>query len=356
MNNNLIPEQRIDKNGRLNTKHVRVAKPQTTSAKVPAPALPSTKKKLTAAQTRSKPRTVAFSAPGNYELNQLLGTDTKATDVTITASDAEFYSVLSVTSRANAFALLQAGYRTADEASNYLMDNGFDELLTDNSTLCEEALDRKIPPNKFIESEANLRGPESSDYFLDALEVYSSSIPKGRVAHSNLVVTNQVYDGDLSLSDLKGIGYMRFNTFRDKDALMDALIKINAGDTSFTTSDIGALMDKHQYSFRDALDVARKYGTEVTLQFRTPNAQYSEYLEELGTDKERIIKLLQYSDQVSNAEYESDIYRPHLPYTLLEKCYDAGLTPAQAATDDYTEQQLDGLLDGITPGVSSGWL
>lgn len=356
MNNNLIPEKRLDKNGRLNTKHVRATKVQGSSTKVPPPALPIAAKKLTAAQTRVRPRTVAYSAHGNHELSQKLGTDPQATEITITASDAEFYSVLSVTSKANAFALLQAGHRTAEEASNFLEDNGFEELIEDNSALCEEALNRKIPPNKFIESAANLRGPESTDYYLDALEVYSSSIPKGTGPNSNLVVTNQVYDGDLKLSDLKEIGFKKFNTFRDKDALIHELIKIGSGESSTTTSELVSLVDKYPHYFRDALELARRYGTETVLQLNTPTTHYSDNLEERGIDKGRIIKLINYSDQVSQAEYENDVYRPCIPYELLEKCYDAGLTPVQVATDDYTEQQLDGLLDGVAPGVSSGWL
>lgn len=356
MNNNLVPVQRLDKNGRLNTKHVRADKTQAATAKVPAPALAPAKTKLPAAQTRQKPRTVAYSAPGNYELNQLLGTDPQATELTITASDAEFYSVLSTTSKANAFALLQAGIRSADEASNYLEDNGLAELIEDNSELCEEALDRKIPPNKFIESSANLRGPEGSDYYLDALEVYSSSIPKGTGSHSNLVITNQVYEGEIKLADLKEIGFKKFNTFREKDALVDALIKIGAGKSNLTITDVSALVDKHPYYFRAALELSSKYGTERVLQLNTPVLDYSDHLEERGVDKDRTISLIKYRDQVSQLEYEKSIYRTPIHYELLEKCFDAGLSPLQVATDDYTEQQLDGLLNGATPGVSSGWL
>jgi hypothetical protein len=356
MNNNLIPEQRLDKNGRLNTKHVRAVKPQALSAKVPAPALPTTKKKLTAAQTRQRTRVVAYSAPGNYELSQQLGTDYHNDDIKVTASDEEFYSVLSVTSRADAFTLLQAGYRTADEASNYLMDNGFEDLLQDNTALCEEALARKIPPNQFIQSGVNLRGPESTDYYFDALEVYCSSLPSNSDDRSRLVVANNVYDGKVGLKDLKEIGFKEIGAFRDKAALFDSLEKINAGTATYTASDLKLLMEKHPRAFRDAIDLTNKLGAEFALSVDDPNYQYVEYLEEQGTDKERSMKLLQYSDQVSKAELENEIYRPTLPYKTLEKCYDAGLTPTQVAVDDYTDQQLDGLLEGVTPGVSSGWL
>jgi len=357
MNNNLVPEQRLDKNGRLNTKHVRATKSQTMSTNVPAPALPVQKKKLTAAQTRQRTRVVAYSAPGNYELSQQLCTDYHNDDIKVTASDEEFYSVLSVTSRADAFTLLQAGYRTADEASNYLMDNGFEDLLQDNTALCEEALNRKIPPNKFIQAGVNLRGPESSDYYFDALEVYSSSIPAGTGEHSRLVIANKVYDGEISLHDLKEIGFKEIGAFfKDKAALFNALEQVNAGSTAYTTSDIKALMTKHPRVFRDALELTKRYGIELAVSIDSPNIDYADYLEEQGTNKDRIIKLLQYSDQVSNAEAENEIYRPHLPHKTLEKCFDAGLTPVQVAVDTYTDQQLDGLLAGATPGVSSGWL
>jgi hypothetical protein len=356
MNNNLVPEQRLDKNGRLNTKHVRATKPQTLSTKVPAPSLPALKKKLTAAQTRQRERVVAYSAPGNYELSQQLHTDYHNDGIKITASDEEFYSVLSITSRADAFTLLQAGYRTADEASNYLMDNGFEELLQDNTALCEEALSRKIPPNKFIQAEVYLRGPESSEHYFDALEVYCSSIPNDRPENSNLVITNKVYDGEVSLRDLKEIGFKEFGAFRQKVALAYALAQINAGSATYTTGEVKALTDKFPRVFGDALELASRYGTELALSLDAPNTHYADNLDERGIDRDRTIALLQYDDQVSKAERDNEIYREPLSYTTLEKCYDLGLDPVQVATEDYTDQQLDGLLEGIAPSISEGWL
>lgn len=356
MNNNLVPEKRLDKNGRLNTKHVRVAKPQAQSATVPAPVLPFASQKLTASQKIQKTRIIAYSRPGNYELSQRLHTDYDSDDVMVTASDKEFYSVLSVASSADAFTLLQAGYRTADEASNYLMDNGFEDLLQDNTALCEEALSRKIPPNKFIQAGVNLRGPESSDYYLDALEVYSSPLPKGGREFSNLVVANKVYDGDVSLSDLKEISFKEVGAFKDKAALFEALEQINAGTADLTASDLKAIMSKHSSTFRDALDLTERYGADFVLSIDSPNTHYADNLEERGVSKDRALKLLKYSDQVSNAEHENGIYRETLDYSKLEKCYELGFSPTQVATEEYTEQQLDGLLEGVASGISSGWL
>lgn len=355
MNNNLIPEKRLDKNGRLVTKHVRAGKPLSVALNAPAPSLPTTKK-LTPAQRAQKTREVAYAARGDYELKRKLNVDPDGERIVITASDAEFYSVLSVASRANAFMLLESGIRTADDASNYLMDNGFEELIQDNTALCEEALARKIPPTKYIESSVNMRGPESSDFFFDALEVYSSSIPAGGRSHSRLVVASSVYDGIISLNDLKKIGFPAINKFRDKDALYDSLEKVQKKEVNYTAEDLAKLMEKYSMGFRNALIVTELYGAEFALTLHSPDSQYAENLSERGVEKERAMKLLTFSDQLAVTEQENEVYRPQLPYSMIEKCFDLGLSLTQVATQDYTEQQLDGLLAGVTSSVSSGWL
>lgn len=356
MNNNLIREQRLDKNGQLNTKLVRASKPQTLSAKVPAPAPPATKKKLTAAQKRPRTRVVPYSAPGNYELSQQLCTDYHNDNIKVTASDEEFYSVLSITSSANAFTLLQAGYRTADEAANYLTDNGFEELLQDNTALCEEALARKIPPHKFIQAGVDLRGPESSDHYFDALEVFCSSIPDTHHENSNRILSNKVYDGLVDLADIKAIGFKEASECRHKDVLFNALEKIKAGTANYTPDEFKLIMSKHPTYTRDAYDFADKYGTDLVLSVDSLDVQLVDYLETHGASKDHTIAMLKYSSQINQAELANNVYREPLTYDKLEKCHTLGLDPVTVATEDYTDQQLDGLLAGIAPAMTSGWL
>jgi hypothetical protein len=160
----------------------------------------------------------------------------------------------------------------------------------------------------------------------------------------------------VKLSDIKEIGLKKLGTFRNAQAVTIALLKIGTGNANYTAADVSALMDKSSYTLREALELTGRYGIELALSLDSPDTEYANYLEEQGTDKPRIIGLLTYSDQINTQEREHGVYREPLHYATVEKCFDAGLTPAQVATEDYTDQQLDALIQGATPGVSSGWL
>lgn len=352
MNNHLIPEQRLDKNGRLNTKHVRAAKPQPSRASVPPPALSGTataprKKPLTPGQKKPKEQTLNIAhVPRDHELYRQLGVSPYFDSYRdINASDEEVYAVLSVAAPGNTVALLSAGYRTAEDARTYLQQNGFGHLITDSSEHCAEALERRIPPQRFINAITYLTNPESPHY-MDAVEVHSTSKQ----------LSIKVRDGQVNLSDIKEIGLKKIASAKDPETITQALQWIASGDAAMTTADLNELLEEFPYSLRDALKMTNKYGAEFVAGLRYINVDYEDYLERRGTSRPRIKELLAYHDQTSTYELEHQIYREEISYEKLEKYFDAGLDPSHPAEDDCTDQQLDAIKQGVAHGVSGGWL
>ena len=351
MNNHLIPEQRLDKNGRLNTKHVRASKQQPSATKVPAPTLVAAKttsrrKPLTAGQKTPKNRSITVNhSARDSALYRHLGLNPYVDEYPFHASDEEVYAVLSVTSTGDAAALLNAGHRSAEDAAAYLQKNGLGGLIMDRSALCAEALDRRITPTRFIDATDYLTKPDS-EHYMDAVEVHSA----------NKQLAARVQDGNVNFNDIKEIGLKKIKDCKDPVTLIGALQWLATGNASYSTDELSDLMYKHPNNLRDALKLTNKHGAQFVLTLNYPEVDFESYLEDRGTNRERIRKLLTYSDQVTGYEIENRIFRESLSYQKMEKYFDSGLNISHAAEDDCTDQQLDAMKNGVAPGVSGGWL
>jgi hypothetical protein len=261
------------------------------------------------------------------------------------ASDEELYSVLSVASNGDASALISAGHRSSEDAADYLRQNRFGGHIEDRSAHCAEALDRRITPQRFIDATDYLL-KRDSEHYMDAVEVHST----------NKQLAVRVQDGAVNFSDIKEIGLKKIKDCKDPVTLIGALQWLATGDAPYTATELGEIMDKHPRNFRDALKFTNKYGPEFVLTLHHPDTEYEAYLEERDTNRERIKKLLTFSDQVILYEIANRIYKEPLSYEKMGKYFDSGLDISHAAEDDCTDQQLDAVKQGVAPGVSGGWL
>lgn len=350
MRENLIPEQRVDKNGRLNTKHVRASKPQA-AANVPPPTLPATKispqrPRLTVGQRKTKDQNLNIGrVTRENDLYRHLGMNPYVENHHIYASDEEVYAVLSVTSNGSAAALLSVGHRTAEDASRHLLTEGFGGYVEDRAEHCAEALARRIAPQRFMNATDFLTKPDS-EHYIDAVEVHSA----------DKQLAGRVQDGAVNFSDIKEITLKRVKECKDRAALIGALMVLARGDAPFTATELGSLLDRHPNNLRDALKLTNKHGAQFVLSLSYPDTELDDYLDDRGTNRERIRKLLTFSDQVTQYELANHIYKEPLSYEKLGKYFDSGLDISHAAEDDCTDQQLDAIIEGVSPGVSGGWL
>lgn len=359
MNNNLVPEQRLDKNGRLNTKHVRIGQPAKAGTIPPAPRLAAASKvKLSKGQTVRTTRTLEVNSawipsqqekPGNESLCAHLGVETDSPTALIHASDKELYDIFSIVSNGNAHALLRAGYRTAKEALNYLNENGFSQLIEDRSALCNEALGRRINPQKFINAVRLLPPAEDSEHFMDAVEVYSSSY-----ITNGMTLANLVYDGKVRIEDMKEIGFKEIGRNNDIHLITAALQRVVIAE-SYTATDIKAMLTKHPSRFGDAMKLSEDYGAEVVLALNHIDMGYANHLGGTAT-KERIISLIKYNDKINDYEGGRLVFKDPAVYAKIEKYHDCGIAPSLAANGGCTDQQLEAIMNGMTTGVSAGWL
>lgn len=350
MNNHLVPEQRVDKNGRLNTKHVRATKTPLSSTKVPAPKLTATKgtqsRPLTAGQKRQKKQDLGIThilAEG--ELAQRLGLNPYALHYEIQCSDEEVYSVLSATNNGAASALIVAGHRSSESAASYLEEIGFKGHVEDRSAHCEEALARRISPQRFILATDYLRKYDSEQY-MDAVETYGASKQ----------IASRLESGAINYSDVEEITLKRVRDCKDELTLTQALQWLATGNASFTASELGQIMDKHPANLRDALKFCNKYGADFVTSLRYLDVGYDEHLEKQEINRELAKKMLTYGDQVTVYEIEKNIYKEPLRYEKMDRYFNSGLDISHAAEDDCTDEQLEAIKQGIAPGVSGGWL
>lgn len=254
---NLVPEQRLDKNGRFNTKHVRATpKARSATSNVPAPSLATAGKvkETKPAQKAFRPR-VSQTRQERHTLNDL-GNDfhpaLKDLDragyswgrnylaFSFEASEVEVYDVLKVTTPDNAARLLGSGIRTADEAVEYLRTHGASDAIIDASALATEALQRGIKSDLFM-----TRGPEmlkeDSPYAMDALEARSitsiaDQVP-GQVEYSILA-------GKIKLADIKYIGAAKLKTHKRLRRSAVALSNANDPDWPYTLDDLKTLVER----------------------------------------------------------------------------------------------------------------
>lgn len=253
MTSNLIPEQRVDKNGRLNTKHVRATpKAGNTASGVPAPALGSAVASTAsgAAHGSYKPRPsqkqqkhrVYDSGFANYN-EKLKAPDEhgekwgRSITFLFTASDVEMYEVLGVADNGDAIRMLASGIKTSQDAVEYMRSRGAEESIIDRSELTQGALERAISTEDFI-----VRLPETTVYgtteMLDALELHSIS----SLAGQSYRLLSDVLQEKIKVSDVKHLGVSKLKSHDRLISTAPALRRLNEPDPPFTVDDLKMLV------------------------------------------------------------------------------------------------------------------
>lgn len=382
--NNLTPEIRTNKNGIPVKKYVRTDPRSTFSpSSLPAPlSAPAAKYQPTAAQLEPKDRWLSGLM---YEPDDRLKSMITDGGYEFECSDAEMLAVMSVADDANAFALMNSGARTADEACNLLQEIGAEDLIKDRSAFTNEMRERGLTP----ERSANLLSMgkftiapaeqmEASPYCADAVAFHSH----GGLMHNdpNFMARRMILEGSLRLADLKEVGYAQLGRGQNNNLkiAIGAIQRHARGETNYPLSDLGKLLDMLNDEGRDS-------GYEDA---RTKNA--IKLLERVGWDK--ITKLddldsflLRYQrpeDEADEAAAVDAAYYEAILASGMERVagqlggrtgmYWAKEFPGEAkilreagvSTEDATPIMADGktahetigILNGVEAVVADGWL
>lgn len=369
--NRLIPEPRVDKNGRVVTRHVKPV--ATTAAKsMPAPVIGAkvtgklTGRSITATERQLKQSFYALQlndySPDD-KLVRLMESDGSGY-ARFSANHVEFCEVLSVTSPDNAIVLLSQGIRTSAEAIQFLKEKRLGKLVRDKSWESDQLLIKKIDPLAYAEICRHGADEFSTpDCVIEAAE--AQSIKLIREWQNYPSVPRRILDGAMSIKDIKIIGAGRaVNADPRGTDMIHALVSIHKNQVSYTAHDVRAIINEFGagtvaiYNMGSLLSLADKYSTEFTLGLCYPD--YASRLDMFLNNKHSDAKeMIAYADSVCRYQNEHG-FNLGTSYPEMIELYKAGIEPGMAAIgirDGVRVEQLIAIQnEGITPGVSSGWL
>lgn len=359
--NNLVPEKRMDKTGKLVTRHVRNGSPAAPSKTLGtvAPSLPSgavraALKLPTITQLRAKRRNIRITK-SDCDPELLKRVALPSYSRMIECSDMEMYDVASVVKGGmNAMLLMHRDIRTGDEAEKYLESNGLSHLVSDDSEMIEEAIGRRIPAEVYIKKEV-MRLHHATEHLMDALETAGSS------AHE---LTGDVLHGNIRLDDIKTVGMNRLKKCLDGKSVRNVLRILAAGTDRFTAEDVAKAIDKSpgSTSLVHRFDLLTRHGAEVAFNVRgsiSIAARVSSALDERGnTDDEYAKGVILYSASLYMQYLDRwGASQTKLPNEDLFAFYDSGTSIDDVVSRRITADQARAVIDGSVGGaVASGWL
>ena len=355
----LTPEQRLDKNGHLVTRHVRTVPNSSTAKTLPKPVLGASKqqqKKRKPSTTQKKHNDVR-ARWSDERLNQFCLK--KQQIFRFTCSDAEAYDVFSVLgSPDNTIRLLAAGIRTKEDAIKFLNEHDLSDLQKDGSAILDEVIARGIPVIPAMESliRFGLDWQDNEHYF-DAVE--ANSVRALREATGSAVdVPHMVWMGDVSLSDVKVIGATRLAASPDAFVIMDRLKAINSGESAYDVETLRQLIILGETNSTtltdDPIRTADRFGADMvlSLKYYSRAMNLNSSLRKTQYTIDQRAEILRFNDALL-CEGKS------LNTQNVRIAYDAGVEVQEVVeglNKGLEVEQIAAVKEGIAPSVTSGWL
>lgn len=370
---NLMPEKRLDKNGVLTTKHVRVSSDPAPSRVLPAPALKTGKQntgpKLTAKQ--KTPRTTELRL--NYheadaELTDRLAPDgehygkTYVVTYRLNASDAEFYDVHSVASLGNTATLLKAGVRSKEEALKLFKDLHLDRLQEFNTDFTRAMLEKRVTMEKYWDftNQHGFTPGTEPDHYADAADIYSIKAYRKVSSDFGINVVEDLLDGKYTAADLKKIGAERLNKAMQPEVIIKALVAIKDGTADYDATQLAAFLDRtgKELNYSVGMELANTYGMEFISGMSSMWQTYSVsgVITDLPVETRR--EILTYANEI--AVLDTPQAHGMTPNDIVA-LYHGGVNPKTALdqwnSGELTAQQIVAVhQEGVAPSIASGWL
>ena len=274
---NLIPEKRLDKTGKLVTRHVRASAPAAAvSTSIPAPmsAHTATPKAEAAGKLKLRPKQLQQKLYREDSSQLFLSPQMRDEDhgrrylyntLRFSANDVETLSVLAVAYDSDAMKMLDEGVRTTEEALAYMSRIGMTPPY-DRSEIVQEALRRNISVANYREffRSANLPYTKmNSPYIVDAMELYSSA----SLRDNYHAASHDILDGKVRFQDIKYLGFSKLKPYHRLAASIEALRAVNEPDAKFTIDDVKKVLDHYHGTgsgndYRVTLDYLIYFGPE----------------------------------------------------------------------------------------------
>lgn len=369
MSNGLIPQKRMDKTGKLVTRHVLATAPSPSHVKsIPAPsAKPSAKKKAVkkplAKQLEVQTRMTNISAltPDN-ELLEAFGMNPEAPFplVYVSASDVQLYDMFSVLSTSNAAMMVSHGKKTPEEATAFLESKGLDHLIVDRREMMDDAQSRRISAWSFVEAVNVFKVDEFScdqEMLVNAIRLHSSvSLPRWKSGEDNDSYAHRVLNGSISYDDVMSFG---ISFLSERAALAPKICgylnDIHEGRTDYDVKVLEHVVMKSRERpsiLDDAMGMVGEYGPE--------------FITEINSMDSALVIDREYRNRPTSQRADMIRYRRDGGFDFINlntkevvRLYDNNV-PLDAARrllkEDMTVEQIIGIHQGIAQPVASGWL
>lgn len=362
MTPSLAPEQRLDKNGKLVTRHIRTgpAAPASLSS-LPKVSLGASKQqKVRKPSTTQKKHTEIGTRWAEKRLKEVTNKGNRVFDTSrFTCSDAEAYDVFSVVGHPeNTLRLLAAGIRTKEDAVQFLNDNEISDLQQDGTEVMDEMIARGLPAIPALEGLSRFDlSRMDHDNFFNAVEAHS--VRALRTATGSVVdVPHMVWVGEMDIEDVKTVGATRIAKARDVYAVVDQLKEIKAGTSPYDADTLRQLIELGQNNYTDTVNdpirAARRFGADMVLglNYYSRAMSVDSSLRNTPYNTEERGAIIKFNDALISQG-------KNLNTTGLRLVYDAGVSVQEVVdglNNDLDLSEIAAIKEGIEPSISSGWL
>lgn len=371
MSNPLVPQQRIDKNGKITTRHMNAVPAVITGVPAfpsPAPQAAGGKPvKPLSRQTKKQTRMVSRkSLNSSEELLKALGkTGSEWELAVIEASEQEVLDVFSVVSIDNAVPLVESGITSSEAALEFLHNNGLDHLFEDRREMMERAIAKRVNSFDLMDLHAKFGMDNySEDAFLGAARIKGSSmLPSLGDGTGGIPETfhEAALRGEISSDDLSELTYSTVSMHDSmKMEIYEGLKAIHHGSAAYDPALLKRMIEASTYSnntrgvYQSALEMVEEYGPEFVRGLQRLTGAHelrSSYIEK-GSEYCR--KLIEYSETFNTDPYAKQRIED------IHRLYEAGIAPSDARHLAGTGMSVDQIISahesGISTAVSTGWL
>ena len=372
MGNPLMPQQRVDKNGKLTTRHVKVMQTATSSAAgIPSPLIthvPESFKVKPAKpldrQLQKKQRMISRKEfKSSPELRKALGIADDAWDLAIvSATEVQAFDVFSVVSLDNAINLLESGITSSNEALAFLNEHGLNDLVIDRHDMMQKAISLRVDSFALLDLHSSF-GIENydEDVFLGAARAKGSTMLPciNNDGAGTGTFHEGILKGEINYSDLTELTYSTvamYNVLTQET--YDGLRAIKDGSVDFGVKFLKRIVEHSMYDkkvFNSALEMADAYGHEFVegLQGLHDASNIRNDFKERGAEYCR--SLIEYNEM-----YRDNFHAPSNNFVDIQRLHDAGIAPSDfkhlKANGITIDQIISAKREGITGAVTGGWL
>jgi hypothetical protein len=290
----------------------------------------------------------------------------------------DFYSVLSVIDSWNAPVLIEMGMTTPESVTLFLIRHGMNHLIRDNHPLAATAERLKVPVGIFINiySAAHSRDNAYANV-LKGVEKYAEL--KGKRYCQKTLLPLMVC-GAVNYEDAEVIGYEAIEENSNIPEVVSSLVSMKRADDKhvlfplterntgleFSALDIRRALDGTQPFRASRVKLLMTYGPDVTFAINNPvHVSQICFREKTAGRDELSGSLVVFIDAIitetARVAQEASVTVPELPpISVLKRMHGAGVDPVFASPhfvgDEWDENHIMALHNGVTQPLTSGWL